>query len=151
MSERGLNTAVIPMGLLTQNMPLIHKYLLTAAELTNGRCTVDDLVKFFYTGLYTLWLIYIEETKEAIGFFAMEAKFYPQKKLMCIQHCTTEPGSMKDGFNQKMQSVIEDHARANNCSGIEFIGRFGWTKYTDELGYKKESQIYQKTLSEVMP
>ena len=149
MNERELNTTAIPIGSLTQNIPLIHKYLVTAAELTDGRCLVDDLVKFFYTGLFTLWLIYYEDTKEVIGFFALEVKAYPQCKLMCIQHCTTEPGSMKDGFNQKMQDTIETHAKGNGCSGIEFVGRFGWKKYTDELGYKKSSQIYQKALLEV--
>lgn len=149
MTDKELNICVVPNGALTRNIPLIYKYLVTAADMTNGRCAVDDIVRFFYTGLFTLWLIYIEETKEVIGFFCLEAKIYPQKKLMCIQHCTTEPGSMKDGFNQKMQDAIEAHAKANGCSGVEFVGRFGWKKYTDELGYEKECQIYQKSISEV--
>lgn len=149
MIDKELNTCGIPLGMLTENIPLIHRYLVTAAGITSGRCSVDDIVRMFYTSQFTLWLIYIEETKEVIGFFCLEVKSYPQRKLMCIQHCTTEPGSMKEGFNQKMQDAIETHARANGCSGVEFVGRFGWKKYTDELGYVKESQIYIKLLSEV--
>ena len=145
-----LEISLVPYGMLTRTVGSLMKYLTIAEGVTDGRSIVDDLVKFFYMGHYSLWVIFDIDAKALVGFFALEVKQYPQKRMMCIQHCTTEPGCMEAGFSRKMQDVLERYGRDQGCGGIEFVGRAGWQKkFANECGYTVKSIVMETALGEV--
>jgi hypothetical protein len=146
-----LDISLVPPGSLTNALFCLADRLKIASELTSGRCSVDDLVRLIVTGQYSLWLIIDTEKNTLVGFFTMELKAYPQKRLMCIQHCVTDPGVMENGFDAHMQDVMERFSKDMGCVGIEFVGRFGWKRFVNALGYKAMSTVYQKFFDGVAP
>lgn len=142
-----LTISIVPNGMITQVIGGISKYLVTASELTRGRCSVDDLARFIYTGYYALWVFLDEDTKAIVGFYVTEIKSYPQSRMLCVQHCVTEPGCLEDGFSVVMQDVLTRYAKDADCTGIEFVGRLGWKKkFTKEFGYTATNAVYQMFL-----
>jgi len=145
-----LEISIVPYGLLTQTVGSLMKYFTIAQNLTNGRSLTDDLVKLFYMGHYSLWVFYDVDTSSLVGFFAVEIKQYPQKRMLCVQHCTTEPGCLEDGYSKKLDDVLKQYAKANACAGVEFVGRLGWKKrWTKECGYTADALVFQTFFNEV--
>lgn len=138
--------ALVPYGQITAHLGAVlgAGYLQKAAALTGGRCSIDDLVRFCYAEHFSLWVIFDPKDSKIVGFFLMEIKQYPQKRMACVQHCVTEPGIMEFGFDENMQTVLESYAKINKCAGIEFVGRLGWKKYVvKNLGYTCDSALYE--------
>jgi len=143
-----LNISLVPYGLLSASLAKLGKYLEIAAKLTAGRCCVDDLVRLFITGQFSLWVVYDTEGNDLYGFFALEVKQYPQRKLLCIQHCVIEPNHMS-ALEQRMEDIATRYAKDNGCSGVEFVGRPGWRKYAKRGKYHSQSVVYQRFFDEV--
>jgi hypothetical protein len=138
-----LEISLVPYGLLTHAIGNIGTYLETAADLTVGRCSVDDIVRMIFTGQYSLWLVLNKEQDPVVGFFALEVKQYPQRRLQNIQQFVIDSGSMAE-IEPLMQDIATRFAKDNGCSGIEFVGRPGWRRYSKEHGYASHMVTYQK-------
>ncbi len=138
-----LDISLVPYGSLTQAIGIVDGYLKTAADLTVGRCSVDDIVRMIFIGQYSLWLVFDTEVNLVVGFFALEVKQYPQRRMLCIQHVVMESGQMRE-IEPLMQDLATRYAKDNGCTGIEFVGRPGWRRYSKEHGYASHSVTYQK-------
>lgn len=144
-----LELTLVPMGSVTQAVASIYPQLQKAAAITHGRSSVDDLVRAFYTGAYGLWLVFDTETQKIHGFLATEVKQYPQLRMLTIQHCVMESGTLKK-IEDRMQELAQRYARDTGCAGIEFVGRPGWRRYSKVKGYHSQSVVYQQFF-EVQP
>jgi len=138
-----LNLALIPYGRIAGTIPAILPYLMESAERSRGRATVDDILRFLFSGETALWVVFDEETQEAHGHFVTEIKQYPQCKMLVIQYCSGEKNHMKF-IEDLMQQYAEQYARQVGCRGIEFVGRPGWKKHAERYGYTAQSVMYQR-------
>ena len=138
-----LDIALIPYGAIAGTIPAIMPYLVESANRSKGRSSVDDILRFLFSGEMQLWVVFDEETKEAHGHFITEVKNYPQCKMLVIQYCAMETGTL-DQINDKMQEIAVQVAKNTGCAGIEFVGRPGWRKTASKYGYSVQSVMYQK-------
>ena len=138
-----LNIALIPYGGIAGTIPAIMPYLVESAKRSRGRATVDDILRFLFTGQMQLWVVFDEETTQAHGHFVTEIKQYPQFKMLVIQYAAMLPNQMKQ-IEDLMQQYAENYAKQVGCQGIEFVGRPGWKKHAERYGYTAQSVTYQR-------
>lgn len=125
----------------------LGQYLEVAADWTRGRSRPVDIERAFVNGIYALWVVFDADDSKLYGFFATEVKQYPNRRMLCIQHCAIEPNRMA-AVEVMMQPIAEQYAKDQRCSGIEFVGRPGWKRHAEKHGYKAQSVVYQRFFEE---
>ena len=138
-----LEISLIPPGSVYTTLPGLMPYLEESASRSQGRSTVDDILRFVLNGQMQLWVVFSPEDSKIYGHVITEVKQYPSKTLLVIQYCAGEPNHMQY-CEDKMYGLLERFARDAKCAGIELIGRFGWTKHVKKYGYEPQSVMYQK-------
>ena len=127
--------------------PDLMVLLQKAAKITSGRVTRDDIVQMVQSGRYQLWVIFDSDptSYKTYGVILTEIRQYPRRKFVCVQHCVAEPGMLQEAGVDCLK-VLENFARDQSCTGVEFIGRFGWEPFALANKFKKTSVLYQKIL-----
>lgn len=136
-----MDIAYIPNGKVAGYLPALLPYLQESENWTRGRATVDDILRFILNGQMHLWAVH--EDGKIYGHVITEVKDYPRCKMLTIQYCSMEPGTL-DQINHKMQEIAMHVAKDAGCAGIEFVGRPGWRKTASKYGYSVQSVMYQK-------
>ena len=136
-----LDVSLVPYGLLSTVVPKVLKYLEVSQQWARGRVTVDDILRFVFTGQMQLWVV-LNET-DVLGHIMTEVKQYPQKKMFVVQYCAMEPHILEQ-VEDRMQELAEKFAKDTGCAGIEFVGRPGWSKSMKKYGYDVQSIVFQK-------
>jgi hypothetical protein len=88
-----------------------------------------------------LWVVVEDNT--ILGHTITEIKQYPQCKMLVVQYCAMEPGTLEK-VEDHMQDLAARFAKDAGCTGIEFIGRPGWRNTANKYGYTTQSVTYQK-------
>jgi hypothetical protein len=135
--------SLVPYGVFTSILSGLSKHLEIAARWSAGRSSADDIVRMIMVGQYNLWVVIDTDNKALVGFFATELKQYPQRRMLCVQHCVVDPGHLKE-LEPRIEELGIRFAQDNGCTGIEFVGRPGWRKYARVNGYASHSVVYQK-------
>jgi len=138
-----LDIALIPYGAVAGTISAIMPYLVESAKRSKGRSSVDDILRFLFTGEMQLWVVFDDETKEAHGQFITQVKQYPQFKMLVIQYAAMLPNKMAQ-IEPLMQEYAKTYAVDAGCKGIEFVGRPGWKKHAEKYGYTAQSVTYQR-------
>ena len=136
-----MDIALIPNGQVAGVIPALLPYLFESHVWTRGRSTVDDILRFILNNEMHLWVVH--EDGKICGHVITEIKQYPRCKMLTIQYCAMETGTL-DQINDKMQEIAARVAKDAGCAGIEFIGRPGWRKTASKYGYAVQSVMYQK-------
>lgn len=140
-----MDISLVPVGQVALALPVLLPYLKVSEDWTDGRATVDDLLRFVLNGQMFLWVVF--EDDRIYGHVMTEIKQYPRCKMLVIQYCAMEPSTL-ERVNPKMQEVAERFAKDAGCVGIEFVGRPGWKQTAREYGYAVQSVTYQKFFEE---
>ena len=80
-----LEIAFIQYGSIAGTIPAILPYLAESSKRSRGRVSVDDILRFLFSGEMQLWVVFDSDTQEAHGHFITEVKQYPQCKMLVIQ------------------------------------------------------------------
>jgi hypothetical protein len=138
-----MNITLVPPGKVIGTLPALMPYLLESESWTQGRATVDDIVRFILNGQMMLWAVH--ENGHAYGHVVTEIKQYPRCKFLNMQYCAGEPHHMQY-IEDVAFETLERFALDAGCVGIEFVGRPGWRKTATKYGYETHSITYQKML-----
>lgn len=138
-----LELSLVPVGYVSQAIPSLLPYLKESEVWTKGRSTVDDILRFVFTGQMQLWVVFSKEELKTYGHIITEVKEYPRCKMLVIQYCCIEPNHMVH-IEDKMQELAERFAKDSGCAGIEFVGRPGWGKHMKKYKYEVQSVVYQR-------
>lgn len=133
----------IPYGNLTAILPQLIPYLRKSELVSHGRSSVDDIVRYLYTGQMLLWAVYEEGADTVSAFIITEIKQYPQKKMLVWQYLAGESHIAKDAY-EVVYSTIEKFAKDMQCNGMEVVGRFGWKPLATKLGFSSYAVLYEK-------
>jgi hypothetical protein len=140
-----MDIALVPVGQVAVTIPALLPFLKVSEDWTNGRATVDDILQFVLSGQMFLWVVF--EDRTIYGHVITEIKQYPRCKMLVIQYCAMEPGTLEK-INDKMQDIAQRFAKDAGCAGIEFVGRPGWKQTARQYGYAVQSVTYQKFFEE---
>lgn len=141
-----MNISLVPIGQVAGVMPSLFPFLAESVKWSRGRVVVDDILRFVLNGQMQLWAVH--EGDKAYGHIVTEIKQYPQCKMLTIQYCAMEPGTL-ESVEDEMQKTAQQFAKDAGCVGIEFVGRPGWGKTGEKYGYAVQSVVYQKFFEEV--
>lgn len=136
-----MKISLIPVGQVAGAIPALLPFLNESVEWARGRVVADDLLRFIINGHMQLWVVH--EGNTAHGHVITEIKQYPQCKMLTIQYCAMDPGTLAM-IEDEMQHVAAKFAADAGCAGIEFVGRPGWRDTAKKYGYAVQSVMYQK-------
>lgn len=136
-----MKISLIPVGQVAGAIPALLPFLNESVEWARGRVVADDLLRFIINGHMQLWVVH--EGNTARGHVITEIKQYPQCKMLTIQYCAMDPGTLAM-IEDEMQHVAAKFAADAGCAGIEFVGRPGWRDTAKKYGYAVQSVMYQK-------
>src|ERR1700688_3243284 len=94
---------------LTELIHDLRRYLKKSEMWTRGRATVDDIVRFLYTGQMHLWVVI--DGNIVYGYVITEIKQYPQCKALVMQYAAGQPGAMAS-VEDKMHDLLEQFAKS---------------------------------------
>lgn len=141
-----LAVSLIPFGYLHKVLPPLSQQLQKSEFWTNGRAEVDDIIRFLYNGQMQLWIAH-EGSDELLGYIISEIKEYPRCKMLVMQYCAGDFGSL-ESVGDLMFETLERYAKDAGCAGIEFFGRPGWTPHAKKHGCTVQTVVYEKYFGE---
>jgi hypothetical protein len=136
-----MNISLVSHGGVTALIPALLPYLQTSVQWARGRVTADDIIQLVLSGQMQLWVAH--DAQVIYGHVITEIKTYPRCKMLTVQYCAMEPGTMSQ-VEDVMQDVASRFAKDAGCAGIEFVGRPGWRSTAHKYGYEVQSVMYQK-------
>lgn len=96
--------------------------------MSRGCYEPEDVYAFCAAGKMALWLAI--EGEDVLAAYAVELVFYPRKTRLRATFAGAKPHTM-DRWLPQMVSALEEESRRFGCSGLEAMGRKGWTKVVD--------------------
>lgn len=135
--------SLVPYGVLHKVLPSVIKFLETSELWTQGRSSVDDIIRFLFTGQMNLWAVHDESDFEVYGYLMTEIKQYPQCSMLVIQYCAGKYGTLSE-IGDTVFHTIEQFAKDTGCAGIEFFGRPGWRQHAENHGCTVRTVVYEK-------
>jgi hypothetical protein len=138
--------SLVPFGYLHAVLPQLSAQLQKSEFWTNGRASVDDIIRFLYNGHMQLWIAHVDG-QQFLGYVITEIKEYPRCKMLVMQYCAGDTGSLED-VGDLVFETLERYAKDAGCSGIEFFGRPGWTPHAKKHGCTVQTVVYEKYFGE---
>jgi hypothetical protein len=142
MKQEQRRIFIVSQGDVVSVLPTVMPWLHKMAHWTNGRRTVDDIVRRILNMECVLWIT-MDASSTPNGALVTSVETYPRMKMLHILHCAGEKNQMV-GVADEMYEALDAFAKFNHCAGIEFIGRPGWEKHVKSRGYDVKSVSFQK-------
>lgn len=136
-----MELSLVPFGHISAAVAATLPHLQVCERLSQGRSSVDDIVQFLITGRMQLWLVH--DAERAYGIVVTEITQYPRCKLLTIQYCSMETGTL-EVVDEVLHATMDRFAQDSGCSGVEYIGRAGWRPTAKKHGYTEAIVMYQK-------
>ena len=136
-----MEMSLVPYGHIGRTIPAVLTHLQVCEGLSQGRSSLDDIIRFLITGRMHLWVV-LDEAK-IHGIVVTEITPYPQRTLLTVQYCSMDTGTL-EVIDDVMHDTLERFAKDSQCSGIEYIGRAGWRNNARKHGYSETIVMYQK-------
>ena len=120
----------------------VSKYIEAALRYSDDKYNLDDVKAQIQQGLLTLWVVYNEMKKKAVGCYLTEILAYPRFNALCIFLLGG------DDFDEILQTFeeLKEYAKGMRCKTIEFYGRDGWAKILPQHGFVKTHILMRMNL-----
>jgi hypothetical protein len=109
--------------------------------------SIDSLRREVQSGLQVLWVLHLRESEELLAAATTCFTNYPDRRLLTISFlgAREDDSSRPIWYNDRdmIVSTLTRWAAGNGCDGIEIIGRRGWAKALEPLGFKVSSTIME--------
>lgn len=128
-----MKVTLVPREYAARQVNSVKHLLKRAADESNGRYDVEDLVEGVTTFEYELWLVYDLAGINCV--VLTRPVHYPRKRYLEISFAAG------DGYLEALGIIVNTmfrYAVDIECDGIEFRGRPGWAKVLKEAGVKVE-------------
>lgn len=121
--------------------PRISKELDTIPHIWSTWWTKDYIREVGMTGQWQVWGIGTEQTITGVIF--TQVLTYPARKLFQV---VLAFGTGFDEILETIDQVFSNYAKRMDCDLIEIVGRSGWERKLQRLGFKKVTTVVAKRL-----
>lgn len=142
-----ISCGLLPATTVRQVWPLLEDFVTVALKRSNGEIKAEDVRELAVAGKMQLWAIWDVEEKKLYGLAVTEVMDYPQKASLRI---VTLGGTNMDFWSELLLSRLMDYAKLLNLDYIEAVGRFGFARKLEKLGFKPTYLLMTKPLREEM-
>jgi hypothetical protein len=130
----------IPPENVDQVWPLIEERIEEACLTSRGKEKAFDIRRSAHHGEKQIWVVWDEETKDALAAVVTELVIYPRKKVCHIQICI---GEERERWQHHIR-IIENWAREKGCRGMSLVARPGWSRVLKQFGYDTTHHLVEK-------
>ena len=123
--------------------PEVSDYVTRALKLTLGQINADTVLEKIKTQDMQLWVI---AESAILGAMVTEILIYPNRKILRV---VTLGGEGWDNWGSEIVETLDSYAKYVGATGIEFVGRKGWSKKLAQHGYSTRCAYFQKELENV--
>lgn len=140
--EKGFEISLMPSDRLTLVWQQCEKLLEKSCKRSNGRSTPQDVFYDCLNNRASLWIIFDKESLDIVGCAITKINQYPTgKRMLNIDHVT---GKKMNEWADRGLEVIYKWAKANDCTGIEGVGREGfWNWIKARENWKKTAVFFE--------
>ena len=117
--------------------PLVKK----AVTYSGGRHTVNSTKYLLKQGMMDLFIVF-KTIKDIEAIIVTQKSVYPAKTMMTVVLCGGK--NMNKWAGEGIKTIME-HAKQNDCTGVEVMGRPGWRKIFNKHVKYKESYVTFET------
>ena len=121
--------------------PVVRPYLARAVPFSKGRFEPDDFLKKILTHEWQLWIIFDQN-----GIFAAattSVQDYPRRRVLVCQMCG---GERMGEWLSPFHKILQAFGRDCNCDGLELIGRKGWKRWLEPIGFEETFTIFTQDI-----
>tara|TARA_B100000780_G_scaffold277339_1_gene247802 strand:+ start:362 stop:838 length:477 start_codon:yes stop_codon:yes gene_type:complete len=137
--EEGFDISLIPGDKLTLVWDQCEKFLEKSCKRSNGRVTTRDVFYDCLNNKASLWIIFDKSNLYITGCAITKINEYPTgKRMLNIDHVT---GKKMDEWIDRIE-VLYSWGKANNCKGIEGVGREGFWNWIKQRENWKKTAIF---------
>jgi|TARA_Y100000114_G_scaffold143513_1_gene151146 hypothetical protein len=139
-------------AVLPEHLPVVWddiKFLIhRACKRSNGRHTMETVYEQIVKQQQQLWIIISEDTEKIIACATTQIMSYPTGLNML--EVVLLGGSQKEDWLIEGWDILEKFARANNCSGLQAIGRKGLRYLTVKIDkdWEEKAYLFEKKFKE---
>jgi hypothetical protein len=137
--------SLIPKEAIPEMIGLVREKIEPAIERSGGRMDWNEVLAELGVGRTTLWGVApdgAEGPEDIEGFAVIRVVKYPQKTVLCVE--LLGGVGFVDGWGEEFTEVVNNWAKEFGCSHIEAIGRKGWRKVLDRLGFSEIAVTYER-------
>ena len=141
-TKEGFDISLMPSDRITLVWEDCEKFLQKSCNRSNGRATTKDIFYDCIRNICSLWIIFDKETLEITGCAITKISQYPTgKRMLNIDHVA---GKKMNEWADRGLEVIYKWAKANDCNGIEGVGREGfWNWIKSKDNWQKTSIFFE--------
>lgn len=111
--------------------PDAEPYIRKGCEYADGKMEPCDVLVDALSGKMQLWLVYNERHKICGAFATQVLDYHRQRRVIVAALGADNMDDVLNGFD-----TLREWAEKNKADGIEIIGRKGWLKVLDKLGFE---------------
>lgn len=115
-------------------------------DISDGKQTAEDILNSCKLNKYTTWCIVYDNS--IVGVVTTEIKKYPRSTSLYMSNVSVDH-NMFQYFKKEFRNFFESKATKMGCDLLEFIGRAGWSKWTETAGFSNKLYLYTKKLQGV--
>jgi len=116
-----------------ETLSFIAAYIERALEHDHGEMDVDTVIERLVTGEFDLWIAFDPDTKSVAGAVTTSFIKYPLK--WSLELITMSVDAPREDW-QPLIEELETWAAIHGCCDIEFLGRMGWAKTGNQIGFR---------------
>ncbi len=119
---------IVPPSVVDAVWPAALELLIEPIGMTRGCYEPEDVYALCLAG--KMALVIAAEGEELLAAYVVEIVTYPRKKRLRATFAGAVPHAL-DRWLPQMVEALEQESRRMGCSGLEALGRKGWTKVVD--------------------
>jgi|TARA_R110002110_G_scaffold95837_2_gene247500 hypothetical protein len=128
--------------------PSVSHLLEKAIEHSDGEYKIHDILSSLLDGRLTLWVGCSEEYKRIVFAGVTSIINYPQYSALVVTHVGAEDNKfikyIRDIWHE--DSELMKYAKLNNVKRVEILGRDGWLRVLDKVGFRKSYTALTKDI-----
>lgn len=119
--------------------PQVSGWLDDALKKTGSLMTVEDLRRNVRSGNYRLWLI--NQSDRVVAAMVTEIV---RGGNGCAVHVVSLGGQEMGDWLERANESLETYSRANECKYVVEMGRPGWSRVLERLGWTEGPRLMMK-------
>lgn len=128
--------------------PYVSHLLEKAIEHSDGEYRIDDILSSLLDGSLTLWVGCSEEDKRIVFAGITAIVVYPRYSVLLITHVGAENNKFIKYIEETWDedSELMKYIKLNNLKRVEILGRSGWLRALNKVGFKKSYTALTKDI-----
>lgn len=133
----------VPKDLVLGVWPEIDSVMRASVATTNGKFSMDDVLKGVLEDVYVLWCVFIDG--ELVAALTTRIIPYAERRGLALDWIG---GTRMREWLPTAHEIMETHAKNNGCTHLEGYGRKAWGRWLAKYGWEPEYVAYKLELDD---